>query len=66
MFVPLILACTVDASYCAVTTSSVLYETEEDCWADLEQGYIALIQNDIVVVDAICYSWDNPFFDQDL
>ena len=66
MFTPLILACTIDAMYCATTTSSRLYENEEDCWADVEQGYNALTEAGLVVVDAVCYYWDNPFFDEEL
>ena len=65
MFTPLILACTMDGSFCATTTSNYVYETEEECWADLEVGYRALVERGVVVIDAVCYYWDNPYFDEE-
>jgi hypothetical protein len=54
-----------DGSFCATTTSNYVYETEEECWADLEVGYRALVERGVVVIDAVCYYWDNPYFDEE-
>lgn len=66
MFTPLILACTIDASFCTARTSSRLFNTEEECLFDLEQGFMAIAQNGMVVVEGICYYWNSPIFDEQL
>ena len=63
MFAAIVLICALDGSTCASVTNTMLYETEEQCWAAINE-YKALTQQVLVVIGADCYSWNSPVFDE--
>jgi hypothetical protein len=64
MFSSLLLICTLDFSDCRSTIDMNLYETEDQCYNSMANGFKFFEKQGLVVVGYHCHKWNSPIFDE--
>lgn len=64
MFSSLLLVCTLDYSQCKAFIDTNIYETEDQCYESMIQGFRYFESQNLIIEAYDCYQWNTPLFDE--